>query len=502
MKPYKNVDATRAAYHEDPARNSVHRSSLTVPTMPGTSVEISFLNHFLIKRNYDNVACRVTAIDADGNRIEARLFPVTEPRVYTLPLSQIFGAEACSFLVDFFAADNLFIPFPAVMINHRGHGFANVVHSFNRILNDVFEDDDINNTVPPPEASIDPDGNDAIEGFFVFSSGMQPVADALNVEFSHNETTHVAKIPASLPRFTSLAIKFRDAITALENGADTGVLKIQQPAQPMYFGRLFTGRQNAQGAFSANHSYYDSSATAEYWDNDAAGYRSYPYFPGVGTRIRFHPIMSPGTLEISVGLHNQTGRERARIDAGTLTSPGTTCVDADIDRCIEDAGLRAKDISCFAVHARPASGNTPTRINHQLIYGRVLFSSINVSLKNPNVYAPDGKTGLTWGQVLAGGGSEGFLGIVGDDPAGAPSEIEITVYDATGELGRSAKELPAGGAVIVDIEQVTGQAPVASDAVDSGTCYWYVARSERRDLTAIGLSRHAACEQVTGEHGF
>ena len=46
--------------------------------------------------------------------------------------------------IDFFSERNLFIPFSAVIITHVGKNFCNVVHSYNRILNDVFEDDKIN----------------------------------------------------------------------------------------------------------------------------------------------------------------------------------------------------------------------------------------------------------------------------------------------------------------------------------------------------------------------
>ena len=42
-----------------------------------------------------------------------------------------------NFLIDFFSERNLFIPFPAVIITHVGKNFCNVVHSYNRILNDV-----------------------------------------------------------------------------------------------------------------------------------------------------------------------------------------------------------------------------------------------------------------------------------------------------------------------------------------------------------------------------
>ena len=43
----------------------------------------------------------------------------------------------------FYSDKNLFIQFPAVMINHIGVDFINSVHSYNRVLNDVFEDDKV-----------------------------------------------------------------------------------------------------------------------------------------------------------------------------------------------------------------------------------------------------------------------------------------------------------------------------------------------------------------------
>src|SRR5262245_30486964 len=111
MKKFKEVEKTRILSHKDPARDSVHRSSLLVPEMPGASAEISFLNHFLIKRGYAHVACRITAIDERGARIESRLHPVDEPRVYRFPLTGSFPRAAASYMVEFFAAENLFIPF-------------------------------------------------------------------------------------------------------------------------------------------------------------------------------------------------------------------------------------------------------------------------------------------------------------------------------------------------------------------------------------------------------
>ena len=55
MKKLKEVEETRKKYHKDPLLNSVHRSSLMVPELDDSIAEISFLNHFLIKRNHKKI---------------------------------------------------------------------------------------------------------------------------------------------------------------------------------------------------------------------------------------------------------------------------------------------------------------------------------------------------------------------------------------------------------------------------------------------------------------
>ena len=55
LKKFKEVEETRKKYHKDPSLNSVHRSSLMVPELDDSIAEISFLNHFLIKRNHKKI---------------------------------------------------------------------------------------------------------------------------------------------------------------------------------------------------------------------------------------------------------------------------------------------------------------------------------------------------------------------------------------------------------------------------------------------------------------
>ena len=170
MKKLLDVEKTRSEQHADNQQNSVHRSSLLVPVLPNSEVSISFLNHFLIKRGITSVGCKVTAIDKSGIRLISRLSIIDEPRVYTLYLQRDFNVDAASFLVEFFSSENIFVPFPAVMVNHRTKNALSGVHSFNRVLADVFEDDDVN-AIHVREAAIDIVQNPNLSTFFVLAAG-------------------------------------------------------------------------------------------------------------------------------------------------------------------------------------------------------------------------------------------------------------------------------------------------------------------------------------------
>ena len=108
-----------------------------------------------MKRGYKSVALKISAIDLHGNLVESQTIQIDKPRVYSLNLNEIFlGSKINNFLIDFYSEKNLFVPFPAVIISHLGKDFCNTVHSYNRVLNDVFEDDKINKN-HVSEASFD-----------------------------------------------------------------------------------------------------------------------------------------------------------------------------------------------------------------------------------------------------------------------------------------------------------------------------------------------------------
>ena len=507
MKSFREVESGRRDYHRDGALNSVHRSSLTVPETPGSDVEISFINHFLLKRGYKSVGCRITAIDHNGGRIESRLISIDEPRVYTIPLTGMVDVPAANYLVEFYAAENLYIPFPAVMVNHRGPTHFNTVHAYNRVLNDVFEDDTIN-AHPVREASIDVQVDADTDTFALFSSGPQRCHGILNLELTVHNGKHTAKVALDVPRFGHREVSIRESFPDLPQ-ISGGILKIEQPTQFLFYGRMLTGARKTDGAMSANHSYYDSSDTEEYWDNNQPSYRLYPMLPEIENIIRMYPIMSPGQLALTLDLHGGDGRVLKTLAIGTIDNPGDIQVDLSVNALVAENGIKPRDVAAFALHAAPTTGGTPTRINHQLVHktrGQTgLAASVNVSLNNPNVFTPAGKTGFAWGQTPVGGDIETTLGLVGNNPNAPDTDIQITFYSEAGELCAQEYTLPGGGGLCFHVEQelsrLTGK-NIETLLGDKTANVWYTATSSRPDLSGFAVTRHRVSGHCSGEHSF
>lgn len=500
MKSFKAVEATRRGYHADAARDSVHRSSLLVPALPNAAVDVSFLNHFLLKRGYPRVGCRVSEIDGEGTRIRTNLIQIDAPRSYTFKLSEGAHPDCASFMVEFFAAENLFIPFPAVMVNHRGKGFLNSVHSYNRVLNDVFEDDAIN-SVNQREAAIDVRVDEQVCTFLVFSAGQLPCEGALDVRLDHEGRRYERAVPVSVSRFNHRVVNLRDIFPAL-NRVTGGVLTVQQPRQPMFYGRMLVGRATADGAFSANHSYYDSSGVAEYWEDGRPSVRLFPFLRTLDNRLRFFPILSPGRLHLAVTPRDAAGHALGRIEVGTLESPGGEPVDVSVNDACRAAGIDPMQVSAFAVEATPEQGGTPTRVNHQLVYGGGgLESSINMSLVNPNVFTPAGKAGFTWGQLPIGGTFESQLAITTNEPNGESCEVDLRFYDENGLVAEHRLHLVAGTATILKPEDVLPDTTLAR--TEKGLEYvWFELRAKRPDIYGYAVARHRQTGHCSGEHSF
>ena len=497
MKKLLDVEKTRITQYSDDRRDSVHRSSLLVPVLPNSEVSISLLNHFLIKRNISSIGCRVTAIDKTGQRLISQLTIINEPRVYTMHIQRDFNVEAASFLVEFFSSENIYIPFPAVMVNHRTKDATSGVHSFNRVLADVFEDDDVN-AIHVQEAAIDIVRNPNFSTFFVLTAGPYDLKGPVYLRLSTYEEDLEHVIHVDIPRFTNQMYELEQVAPSWSKL--TGTFFIDQPSQALFYGRLFVGQVSKDGSFVGNHSYYDSShVEGEFWNDSNPSFRTYPVIDKLHILIRFYPIMSPSTIAVVVIFNSSEGKRLGVIPQRVIVSPSNDCFELDIRRVASEVGLDIELVTSFTVQATPVTGFTPTRINHQIVYRQsAIESSINASLQNYNVPHSKSKIRTFWGQLVNSPEFETWLSITNDGYQDPVSTMEVRIFDENGFVTSEFVVVPIKTAQIINIAHLLkdkGLTPL-------GEFLWYEIECPNYFLTAFSISRHIKSNHCTGEHSF
>ena len=497
MKKLLDVEKTRGEQHADNQRNSFHRSSLLVPALPNSDVAISFLNHFLIKRGITSVGCKVTAIGKTGQRLVSHLTIIDEPRVYTMYLQRDFKIEAASFLVEFFSSENIFVPFPAVMVNHRTKNALSGVHSFNRVLADVFEDDDVN-AIHVQEAAIDITQDPNLSTFFVLAAGPYNLQAPITLRLSSRDSELHHSMNVNIPRFTQQMFELKNIVP--EWSKLQGTLFIDQPDQQLFYGRLFVGQIAKDGSFVGNHSYYDSShVEGEFWSNNNPSFRTYPLIGELDTLIMFYPIMSPSTLELSIIFNSPIGEPMASTNTRALTSPSNDFFELDVKKLAQEAGIEVSKVNSFTVEARPSSGNTPTRVNHQIVYKKsAIESSINISLQNHNVIHSKSRPRTSWGQLINSSEFESYLSLANDGHEDPVSSVQIKFYDENGFLASEQVDVPQRSVRSVNITEMLNRQKLKA----SGDFLWYEYECTNYFLTAFSISRHVNSGNCTGEHSF
>ena len=495
MKPLRDVEKTRLDSYEDAQKNSIHRSSLLVPTIPNTQVSISFLNHFLIKRKNQNVGLRLTAVDAAGARIISRLFPIDEPRVYTFHLQRDFCPSASSYVVEFFSSSNIVIPFPAVMVNHRGPQSYSTVHSFNRVLNDIFEDDEIN-TIQVEEGAIDIAQDPLASTFFTVYAGQHRLQDEIGLRFKSNSMSLSTTLAVDIPRLTHQMFTLGSVFPEIEH--QQGVLLIRQPRQDMFYGRLLVGQTLPSGDLSANHSYYDGSQVAgEYWDDAHPSHRTYPIVDGLTTSIRIYPIQSASTLGFSVHIKDASGSTLATSQEFELVSPGADWLDIDINQLIASLEVFPNEARAFTLIARPKTGNTPMRINHQLVFsGSGLESSINVSMQNFNVLHSSTRPRTTWGQLIHSKDFDTWLAFANDGETPECSNVDVKFFSENGFEKATQVSINQGTSTQLLLSEILGHADGDDQFI------WFEVESPNFYLSEWSVSKHKVSGHCLGEHSF
>ena len=494
MKDIHQIQKDRIKYHLYPNKNTVHRSSLNVPNILGSQAWISFINHFLIKRGYKSVALKLSAIDKNGFLLDSMTIGIDKPKVYTFNLTGLFSKfKSKNYLVEFFSEKNLFIPFPAVIISHVGKDFCNVVHSYNRILNDVFENDQINKS-QVSEAFIDLELNNNYDTFFNFSTGVIGLKNAsLFLNYENGSKTINKEIKISLPRLSHKSFYISDIVPKKIN---RGIIKIKQPKQDLFYGRLLAGVINKKTkSFSANHSYYDSTSKKEYFSTPES-YRTYPYFKDSINKIEMYPIFSPSQLSIQLKIFNKMGTFLSK--KFKIVSPSKKPLGINVNKIVESENL--KNVTAFSLVASSLNKKIPSRVNHQIIYGELkdknlIKCSINVSLYNKSNFMPKNKKGLTWGQFISHKDYENKIAFCFGSSEGISEKVSIDFYNSNGLFKSITKKLNPKKSLIFNSNEIVKSSKNLK-------FNWFIAKSNRPDLTAYSINSNKLSGNFSGEHSF
>lgn len=500
MKPFKNVEKTRIEYHTNVSSNAVHRSSLLVPVVGCNIAELSLLNHFLIKRGYEKIVCKISAISDHGDLIDSLDFMLTEKKVYKYNLDEMFSnykqKKAC-YNVEFYSHENLFIPYTAAMINHVSDKCVNQVHAYNRILNDVFEDIQVNKT-PVKEACIDVFKDETAETFINFNAGISNINDKLIFELSVDGGEIIKReFPVMLPRLNSQIVKFSEIYPELDS-VKNGFLRVLSPKQFMFYGRVLCGIVDSDGNIVANHSYYDTSSIAEYWNDNVPSSRNYPFHPNLEMVFRIYPILSPGNyrFEVSIILKHK----KVVISSDILSSPGNTMLELNVNSLIEKANIDISEVYTVQLSATNEVGPTPTRVTHQLIYRALgsnegISSSVNISLLNRNVFMPQKKTGLSWGQVIVGRNIKAYVGVTAMYAYDKKIACTVKLYSDEGLIYERKIQIDCEQSIWMDVSEIV-------NSMKDRDYIWYWVTSDHPSVSVFSVSQFNQSGYVISEHSF
>lgn len=494
MKSFLNIEGNRKKYHAMPFKNTVHRSSLIIPEIINVETRVSFVNHFLIKRNNSSVAFKISAISKNGFLLDSLTFEVKDLKVYNFNLTSLFkDHKVKSYLAEFFSEKHLFIPFPAVIVSHLGKDFCNVIHSYNRVVNDVFDDDKVNEN-HVPESSLDVNISSKYDTFFKFSTGISALyKEQLLLTYEKNKQKLKKKISITIPRLSHKSFYLSKIF---KKNLEGGTIRITQPKQKLFYGRLFGGIINKKTkAFSANHSYYDSSKYKEYFPSSQS-YATYPYFKEFVNKITMYPIFSPSILDLQVKVFDK--KKYYVSQKFRFSSSSKIPLTININEFVDSKKL--KNISAFTLLANSKNNKIPTRVNHQLIYGEksntnFLNCSINTSLYNNKVFTPKNKTGFVWGQFINSNKYNSKIGFCFQSPNEQSDILSIDFYNYAGKFKSIKRTLnPKQSLIICSDEILKG-----SDKIDF--C-WFVAQCSRPDLKGISVHENIISGNFSGEHHF
>jgi hypothetical protein len=518
MKPFKSVEENRKNYHRWPDRNSVHRASAIFPIFDREHYanNITFLNHWLVKRGIPEIAARHTIRDAGGTRLGQVFSTIDRSKCYSVDLEEILAAAEIgndlatgSWEVEFFSARNLFIPYPAVVQTIHNDTFFNQVHAYARVLND-FEEHRAVNKHKTMEASVDVVIDDDTDTFVTLINGpVETKGQEVHFHLTDTEGHTVSRsVDYDAPPFETRTLYLSDVFGAEGHGTDRNrTLTVEQPSIDLFYNRLFAGLVQREGgrAVSANHSYYDTSGFGEYFDVDPKFDRqaniTMPLSEDLPLVLRLYPITSPADLTFHIDYFDETGTVIATRENVARRGIGDKSDIIEFDVSGLSPGPQATSADLYAT--TPSGDRVPTRITLQVCYGRpgAMSTSINLSLNTPYVFVPDYKVGLNWMAVSGVSEVENRIAFCHSSPMRDTEAraVKLTLYrDGDEETLTASVTLrgPAGHAA-----ELSALMPNYKEFLGGRNGFIYV-ESKSPFLRSLTLQTNSRTGHSSGEHSF
>ncbi len=495
MKSILAQEKDRTLYHKYPNKFSVHRSSLLVSKIRGLKSKITFLNHFVIKRNNDQVSLKISAYNKVGRCIDTYYEELKERKVYNFDLDLYFFKQkkyVISYQVEFFSSKNLFIPYPAVIVEHVSESSHNVVHSFNRVLNDSEEDMKINST-KVKEAAIEYFANDKYSSSFIFHNGQKECNDNLKIIFRSKNKLSKKNVPIKLKPFGTKLFSLKDYIPKDERNIKK-IITVDVPKQDFFYGRLLTGvisNKKKYVDFGGNHSFYDSSNIKEYFQNNDA-FMLYPFFENYQNKLTFYPINSKSNLEVSILLPN-----KRKIICGNIKSPSYESLEIDINEIFKINKIKS---SLYEIRVKNLIGKIPSRINHQYIVAnknKSIKASISNSLINPFIYKKIvNKSGFSWGPILINKNYSSYLSVQNYSLECEKNMFDLNIYSDSGKIYSKRFNLNKNFQLILD------NSDLLKLKNETEEMCWYTITSKKNNIHAFSFHENKKSGNISGEHSF
>lgn len=428
MRSYYAHLTTTAAAHGAIVPKPVFRSSAIFPVIQqqGISSRILFMGYWILKRNIREISAVVSLRNEEGILLARSTLLIQQAKTYRIELADELERAglgknvdfAGSLEVEFFSTQNLFFPFPAVVINYYGPHFSTVVHTAQRVYNDA-EDKARNSQTEVPESGFNLYADDEREPFIGLINGCFPVPESTMdlqlINHEQRELTCSIKLGPLAPYETKWIYPARHCDLKSFFSGMAGAAKINFQVD-WIFPRLVVGNFHHKiPALTITHTYYDCSKAAtesDYWKPEEPGWHVAALMvPGElsknhFTNVYFYPIYSPSSFAIDIEIYNPHGQLLgSKQNAVVIHAPKFEVYCLSLKAFCRELGIDDHADYALRLIARPLNhSKVPARIKIGLDVGIANTQTpcnICTNLQPFNPSLENKPTSFRWSPVLA-----------------------------------------------------------------------------------------------------